>query len=618
MLRSMIVLAALCVFIFSALYAGKPETPKVERVKPLSPDPLKALPDVYFYENLETIKNLKESFHDIGSSDERFRISKTDAFSGRQAIEQTYIPISEMTGDPGDAGWCWRFFGDSPMYVSSIPEEQRKPYTTVVARWYHKFQEGFQPRDGLYYPNKMARMRCFGYGDWNSLYTVLFWIGGEDGHISIERHTLAPGVHREWQPNHEANFIFSNPENIGRWIHYELRVSLGEGARSDRIQAWADGVLICDVAGDDLAGGYRDLTLNGMSWDCYWNGGSPATQSRFYDDLVLSTEPVGPARTGFNPVICKSAFSSPDQEALQAGWEADVAQGRQKELEIDGVVDGVVTRYKPQEFEYSTVWQGRIAGDTNEVTVDTAWGEFVGPLKGKDRLAPNTLHFVRVRQQDNTGNWSDWSGWHSGFATTWAEGTPAEEMGLPEGYLKEARAAVLQPDSTAPVIRETLRWRDTPDTTGPYTITASVTEENLLDVYLYYRIQGEEEYSRVRMEEKDGAFSARIPGQSNGTTIQYYIRARDFQWNYTYDPPDFETEPYGFRVDRNALSCDFNRDGRVNIVDVVAFLIAGLREPDNPALDYDGDGSFSLSDPIAMLRDILEGRFTHLLAQASL
>ena len=93
---------------------------------------------------------------------------------------------------------------------------------------------------------------------------------------------------------------------------------------------------------------------------------------------------------------------------------------------------------------------------------------------------------------------------------------------------------------------------------------------------------------------------------------------RSFQWNYTYDPPDFETEPYGFRVDRNALSCDFNRDGRVNIVDVVAFLIAGLREPDNPALDYDGDGSFSLSDPIAMLRDILEGRFTHLLAQASL
>ena len=74
-------------------------------------------------------------------------------------------------------------------------------------------------------------------------------------------------------------------------------MALGEGRRSDRIQAWADGRLICDVQNDDLASGYTDFTPNGMSWDCYWNGGSPRKQSRYYDDLVLSTEPVGrPAR----------------------------------------------------------------------------------------------------------------------------------------------------------------------------------------------------------------------------------------------------------------------------------------------------------------------------------
>ena len=37
----------------AATYAAAPEIPKVERVKPLSNDPLKGLPDVFFHEDLD-------------------------------------------------------------------------------------------------------------------------------------------------------------------------------------------------------------------------------------------------------------------------------------------------------------------------------------------------------------------------------------------------------------------------------------------------------------------------------------------------------------------------------------------------------------------------------------
>ena len=413
--------------------ASEPQTPKVERVRPLAPDPAASAPGVFLFDDLETITDLKERFQDQGTDEGRFRISDVDRFSGKKSIQQSYKPLSEFAqdADPGSAGWVWRFFGDNP---NGQPEPRGK-YPTVVARWYHKFEEGFTPRDGKEFPPKMARMRCFKAGAWEGAYTVLFWIEDPDGHLSIERHTRAPGAHREWTPNHECQWKFSDPVNVGRWIHFELRVALGEGPRSDRIQAWADGTLVCDMAGDDLAAGYKDFLLNGMSWDCYWNGGSPVKQSRFYDDLALSTEPIGPARTSANPAIVKSAFRGAGTGDRQQSWEVELAEAVQKPLVVAQTVDGVVTRYQPAEFEYAVVWKGKLSGEGNEVQVSKAAGEFVGPLAGKDGLSPNTLHMVRVRQQDAGGNWSAWSPWHASFATTWAEGTAPDKRTPPRGYL---------------------------------------------------------------------------------------------------------------------------------------------------------------------------------------
>jgi len=164
----------LFVLFATGVLAGTPETPKVERVKPLKVDPLKSMQGVFFNEDLESINNLKQSFHDIGDDDGRFYISGRDVLSGSRAIEQVYRPLTEFgeNDDPGSAGWCWRFFGDNS-HTTDIPEEQKQPYTTVVARWYHKFEEGFQPREGWHFPPKMARMRCFSSDSWSGKYTVL-------------------------------------------------------------------------------------------------------------------------------------------------------------------------------------------------------------------------------------------------------------------------------------------------------------------------------------------------------------------------------------------------------------------------------------------------------------
>ncbi|MFH1068001.1 MAG: hypothetical protein V1794_00135 [Candidatus Glassbacteria bacterium] len=608
MFHRRLVLAFTAIFVLPGLgLAAGVETPKVERVVPASPEPLADAPGVFFHESFESIPSLDRSFHDLGTDNGRFRIENGEALSGGRALVQTYIPLTQYTAaeDPGSAGWAWRMFGDSPYGSSLIPADQKHPFTTIVARWYHKFAEGFQPRDGKYFPPKMARLRCFTPDNWSGMYSIYFWIGGEDGHLSIERKTDLPQAHRDWQPNFEADFRFSDPVNVGRWIHFELRLELGQGTRADRVQAWADGLLVCDVAGDDLAAGWREFTPNGMAWDCYWNGGSPVEQSRYYDDVMLSTERVGPLRTGANPVLVKSAFASSEPGAAQAGWEAEVAQAGQPEPEVDQVIDRVVTRFRQQEPAVVVVWRGRAEGDSLRLSVDTLHGEFTGPRAGASGLAPNRLHLVRLRQKDQSGNWSGWSKWHSGFATLWEPGTPPSAMTLPEGYLAETRSAVLGADDTPPVIELADRPVGQADTSGPYRVTVRVVEDNPLGVYLHWRTGGETDFSYVRMSFQDGVYVGEIPGQPAGTTVEYYVQAVDGFDHYAFSPADYAARPYVFRV-LDAAWCDLNRDGRVNVLDVVCLLLRGKRNSADPALDYDGDGVYGLGDVLALLSVILK------------
>jgi len=346
--------------------------PRIERVVPLERDP--AVEESFFREDFEKLSTLKDRFFDVAEGLGKFSISETDAFDGKKGLDQSYINRQTYDApDKGSAGWVSRFFGDSPLFASRI--ENASP-------------EAF---------------------------------------IAIERHTTAPGTHREWIPKSVTRFSCGDPENIGRWVHMELAVTLGDKPRSDHIQAWADGKLIADIPNDDLSAGWKKTGLTEMMWDAYWNGGSPKDQHRYYDALALSqTGPIGPARSGPNPEL-RLAAGNPKAEA----FEVEVAEGAQKPLKPDTMYDGVPGTYHPLEIDCTVVWQGRVKGE-RRLTVDTKNGVFTGPRAGNVGLDDNALHFVRIRESLG-GRWSAWSGWHAGFATVWKSGTG--ERPLPRGYL---------------------------------------------------------------------------------------------------------------------------------------------------------------------------------------
>jgi hypothetical protein len=50
--------------------------------------------------------------------------------------------------------------------------------------------------------------------------------------------------------------------------------------------------LIVERTGVDLRGKMKNK-INEVMLDCYWNGGSPKAQNRYYDNFVISTKKIG-------------------------------------------------------------------------------------------------------------------------------------------------------------------------------------------------------------------------------------------------------------------------------------------------------------------------------------
>ncbi|MEA2062143.1 MAG: hypothetical protein U9P14_00470 [Gemmatimonadota bacterium] len=54
--------------------------------------------------------------------------------------------------------------------------------------------------------------------------------------------------------------------------------------------------------------------------------------------------------------------------------------------------------------------------------------------------------------------------------------------------------------------------------------------------------------------------------------------------------------------------CDINGNGRINVADVIAFMLLGRGNPGDPRLDWNGDGAYGITDVIVLLMDIIKGK----------
>jgi hypothetical protein len=295
---------------------------------------------------------------------------------------------------PGSTGEGNRkvFFGDSP---TGRVARRGEVFGDVYWRVYVRYQPGWTGGGEA----KLSRITSIVSPRWNQALIGHVWTSGEaltldpasgvrDGQVVTTRYNDFPNL--RWLGNRPpARTPTSASEEAGWWVCVEARVKLNTPGRRDGLmQLWIDGRLEAERTALDWRGSYTGHGLNAVFLEAYWNDGPPVAQTRWLDDFVIATRPIGPIVAPRQPTLW---LGGPDPKPARAAWRAEIAGA-----------DGQV------------VWTSHpIPAGTLRVTVDARSGDFVGPLAGQDRLEPDVLYQGRLHREGT----AEPTRWHQTFRT---------------------------------------------------------------------------------------------------------------------------------------------------------------------------------------------------------
>jgi len=289
------------------------------------------------------------------------------------------------------------FFGDSP---TGKVVNKGKQYDDIYWRIYVKHQYGWIGGG----PAKLSRATSIVTPKWAQAMIAHVWSSGEaltlDPATGIRGDKIVTSRYNDfgnlkWLGNKPTSrFKLHSTEESGRWVCVEARVKLNTPGEKDGLnQLWIDGRLEAERTGLDWRGSYTKHGVNAVFLEAYWNRGSPVDQSRWIDNFVISTQPIGPVVCSRNPVLIKTPYRGPGK---QQAWEVQIAvddEGR------------------------NVVWKSMLLTVPGRIQVGSETGIFIEKLSVKDKFDSYRTYYIRVRQQSNTGVWSDWSAWHQPFRT---------------------------------------------------------------------------------------------------------------------------------------------------------------------------------------------------------
>jgi len=82
--------------------------------------------------------------------------------------------------------------------------------------------------------------------------------------------------------------------HVGSWYCIETHVRLNDAGQSNGVfEMWINGALEARKSALNWLGNYAAYGLNALFIENFWNNGSPATQDRYMDRLIVSTQPIG-------------------------------------------------------------------------------------------------------------------------------------------------------------------------------------------------------------------------------------------------------------------------------------------------------------------------------------
>jgi uncharacterized protein YjdB len=127
----------------------------------------------------------------------------------------------------------------------------------------------------------------------NENYLQLDPVSGTDAAGNLRTTTYNDFANFRWLGRALTQTPLFDANHVGNWYCIEAHVRLNDAGQSNGVfELWVNGNLEASRTSLNWIGAYNAYGINAVFIENYWNSGSPATQERYIDNLVVSTKPI--------------------------------------------------------------------------------------------------------------------------------------------------------------------------------------------------------------------------------------------------------------------------------------------------------------------------------------
>ncbi len=254
-------------------------------------------PDWIFCDDFESDELIRTGgrYFDYDDDDGEFvRVAGT-------GFNTSYGMMSTFQSGEVDAGMFALGFGRNPVPAMNNGVHETTDYREIYYRMYVRMDAGWEGN-----PYKLSRASVVADSSWSQAMIAHLW----ESSASEETLAIDPAScvtdnsvncsgwndtsNLQWLGKNDGITRVYSTANANQWHCVEVHVKLNDSGQANGVhEFWIDGNLEARSENLNFTGTYTDYALNYISFENYWNGGSPATQSRYFDNIVVSTTPIG-------------------------------------------------------------------------------------------------------------------------------------------------------------------------------------------------------------------------------------------------------------------------------------------------------------------------------------
>jgi len=196
------------------------------------------------------------------------------------------------------AGWLHLAFGRTPSGYFAPVDAGDADRREVFWRFFVRYDADWTGGGG----SKMTRARVFHSEEgWIQAMAAPVW-SGDPPHVEVVgldpvSYTDAAGAvtgDPRWLGHRAGSEPIFADARVGPWHCIEAQVRLNDAASANgEFRVWIDDALDAERTSLNWVGAYDDFGINVVTLDNYWNAGAPRAQSRYFDNLVVSTTRIG-------------------------------------------------------------------------------------------------------------------------------------------------------------------------------------------------------------------------------------------------------------------------------------------------------------------------------------